>query len=324
MMDAPNRVPEFVKPQGRVWLGWADGVLERFPTGTNRVGEPGVDLRWVCVEPARYGWMSRTSTVTNRSRVLPMFRFEFQLPPEGLPTSKPARGTAYLLHGYGMDLEMMFPWAVFLAEAGWRAVLVDLPGHGHSGGRRVTFGIREVEQLKAFRRSVGTAQGWGGPVVVVGHSMGASLALRWQAADDRISGSVALGAYSEFVPAALRLRDDYARWVPRGWVRRAAGKVPGMLGVASETMNTLEAVRGRNVRALLVASANDVVTPPEDSAALMSELGDGSELLIVGDATHETLPFAFPQHGKRVLEWLNEWVLGETDHPTSIATGRWR
>jgi pimeloyl-ACP methyl ester carboxylesterase len=318
MMDAPNRVPEFVKPEGRVWLGWPEGVLERFPTGTNRVGEPAVDLRWVAVEPANYGWKSTASTVTNRGRVLPRFRFEFRLPAEGLPAPRTARGTVYVLHGYGVDLEVMFPWAVFLAEAGWRAVLVDLPGHGHSGGRRVTFGIGEVEQLKAFRRTVGLARGWGGPVVVVGHSMGASLALRWQALDDRVAGSVALGAYSEFVPAALRLRDDYARWVPRGWVKRAAIKLPGMIGVAPETMDTLESIRGRDVRALMVASVDDVVTPPEDSAALMSFLGRGSELLIVGDATHETLPFVFPQYGKRVLEWLDEWVGGDVGRPASV------
>ncbi len=304
MMDAPNRVPEFVKPQGRVWLSWANDILSRFPTGTNRVGEPWVDLRWVVVEPADYGWTTHSEVVTLRDRKVATFRMGFRFPKEGLPPAKPALGTAYVLHGYGVDLETMFPWAIFLAESGWRAVLVDLPGHGLSGGRQVTFGIREVEALLQLRRALESSGGWGGTVVTVGHSMGASVALRWQSMDPGIAGTVALGPYSEFVPAALRLRDDYARWVPRGWVRRAAVKIPGLLGVNSEDLDTLSMVRGHGVRAILVASANDVVTPPEDCVALQGELGEGSAFLIVGNATHETLPYVFPQHGRPVREWL--------------------
>ncbi|MGE3308826.1 MAG: alpha/beta hydrolase [Limisphaerales bacterium] len=322
MMSAPNRVPDFVKPEGRVWLEWPEGVFERFPSGTNRLGNPAVELRWVAVEPADYGWSTRVSTETNRSRVRARFRFDFKLPTEGLPPARPAKGTVYVLHGYGVDLETVFPWAVFLAEAGWRSVLIDLPGHGHSGGRQVTFGIREVALLEEFRRTVGESKGWLGPSIAFGHSMGAALALRWQAADRGIAGSVAMGAYSEFVPAALRLRDDYARWIPRGWVRRAAGKVPRLLGVAPERMDTLASIHGCDVVALLVASAEDVVTPPEDSAALLLELGRGSELLIVGNASHEALPFHFDQHGEHVLRWIGEVVEQDSGRARGLAGGR--
>ena len=305
MLQAPNRVPDFVKPEGRVWLGWDAGVIERFPSGTHPVGRPSVDLHWVAVEPADYGWASQASTSTNRGRVMARFRYEFTLPPEGLPPAKPAIGTAYLLHGYGVDLETLFPWATYLAEAGWRAVLIDLPGHGGSGGREVSFGVREGEYLREFRETLGARRGWSGPSVAVGHSMGAALALRWQASDAGISASVAFGPYSEFVPAALRLRDDYAKWVPRGWVRNAAAKVPGLLGVEPECLDTCHAIRGRSLRAMLVASRDDVVTPPEDSQVLRSELGEGSAFLIVGDASHETLPFVFSEHGRRVVDWLS-------------------
>ncbi|MBL9127581.1 MAG: hypothetical protein JNL97_08040, partial [Verrucomicrobiales bacterium] len=111
--------------------------------------------------------------------------------------------------------------------------------------------------------------------------------------------------YSEFQPAALRLRDDYAKWVPRRWVERAVGKVPGLLGVTPERLDTLHEIRGGTVRALLVAARDDVVTPPEDSQALREVLGEGSGFLIVGGASHETLPFVFSQHGARVVEWLS-------------------
>lgn len=310
MVEAPNRVPEFVKPEGRVWLMWEAGLLERFPSRTNRVGDPAVDLRWVVVEPGDYGWSMRSTTETNGTRPREVYTMDLRLPPKGLPPARAAVGTAYVLHGYGVDLETMLPWGLFLAEAGWRTVLVDLPGHGLSGGRRVTFGVKEVGALRALREALAAEKGWGGPTVVVGHSMGAALALRWQAADPGVSGSVALGPYAEFAPAVLRLRDDYARWVPRGWVRNAAKKVPGLLGVGARELDTVSVVRGMRLRAMLVASASDVVTPPEDSAELRWELGAGSEFLIVGQATHETLPYLFQQHGERVREWLRGAVPG--------------
>ena len=322
-MDAPNRVPDFVKPEGRVWLGWDAGVLERFPAGTNRVGDPPVDLHWVVVEPADYGCRIEASSVTNRRQVVASFRMNLHLPPEGLPATKPARGTVFLLHGYGVDLETLFPWAVYLAEAGWRSVLVDLPGHGHSGGRKVSFGVHEVGALKALRSCLENEHRWGGPYVVVGHSMGAALALRWQAEDDAIVGSVAFGPYAEFVPVALRLRDDYARWMPRGWVRRAAQKIPGILGVEPSRLDTRPQISGRHVLALLIASREDVITPPEDSEALRGELADGSDLLVVGGASHETLPYVFPLHGERVRRWLEDVTAsGHTErHRDSLGGG---
>lgn len=304
MTKAPNRVPGFVRPEGRVLLRWPAGVLERFPSGTNVVGSPAAGIRWVRVEPADYG-MAVTSTRRADGRGEPItYELSFRLPATGLPPSQPARGTAFLVHGYGVDLESLFPSAIFLAEAGWRSVLVDLRGHGASGGKRVTFGVVETNDLYRLRQELESTGQVRGPYVAVGHSLGAALVLRWQAVDPAIRGSVALGPFARFVPAAGRLRDEYARWLPRSWVRRAAMQVPRVLGVEAEALETDAAIRGRGIRALLVASADDVITPPEDAAALRELAAPGSELLIVGGGTHETLPYLFDQHGSLVRDWL--------------------
>ena len=44
--------------------------------------------------------------------------------------ARPPRGTILLLHGYLQDRNYVTPWAVRLAQAGYRCVLVDLRGHG--------------------------------------------------------------------------------------------------------------------------------------------------------------------------------------------------
>lgn len=322
MTKAPNRVPAFVKPEGRVLLRWPAGVLERFPTGTNVVGEPPAGIRWIRVEPADFGMEVSSTAGSDGHPERREYDFRFRLPAEGLPAPRPARGTAFLVHGYGVDAETLFPWAIYLAEAGWRSVLVDLRGHGSSGGKRVTFGLGETNDLQALRRELEAAGVVHGPYVAVGHSLGASMVLRWQAVDPAIRASVALGAFAEFVPAAGRLRSEYARWLPAGWVRRAAVRLPGMLGAAPNALDTDAAIRGRAVRALLVASVGDRITPPEDAAALRELAGAGSEFLVIGDATHETLPYAFDQHGRFVRDWLAR--VGETGYGEAapVATTR--
>src|SRR5207244_1942766 len=58
-----------------------------------------------------------------------------------------ASWTVVLLHGYGVAQVARAPWAVRLAQEGWRCVLVDLRGHGKSTGRRIYFGLRESRDL---------------------------------------------------------------------------------------------------------------------------------------------------------------------------------
>lgn len=311
MMQAPNRVPECFKPAGRVVLRWPAGVLERFPGGTNIVGSPPAPLYWQIIEPADYKLQTSSEIQTEGRHFRAEFDVRFELPTNGLPTPRPAIGTAFILHGYGVDRESMFPWAMYLAEAQWRTVLVDLRGHGLSGGRRVFFGTRETNDLCELRRQLEGAGIIRPPYVCLGHSLGGAIALRWQTVDPAILGSVAMGAPAEFAPAAGRLRSEYASWVPAGWVRRATEKLPSVMSVEPEALDTTAALRGKRVKALLVAGHGDPVTPPEDSTKLRPLLAEGSGFLIVGPITHESLPYIFDQHGGTVRDWLQQFGSGQ-------------
>jgi pimeloyl-ACP methyl ester carboxylesterase len=314
MTQAPNRAPEIVKPKARVALRWPRGVIERFEAGTNLVGSPETSLRWLLIEPADYGLEVSSETSRLRGKTHAEFTFKFRLPREGLPPPREPIGTAFLLHGYGVDLETMFPWGLYLAEAGWRSVLVDMRGHGQSGGRRVFFGTVETNDLRELRWQLERAGKLHRPYVAVGHSLGAAIALRWQTVDPTVAATVAFGAMAEFVPTVARLRAEYASWVPAGWVRRATLKLPRLMGVPPEALDTTAALRHHDVTALLIAAKSDVVTPPEDSRKLRALLSADSDLLVVGLATHETLPYFFDQHGSRVRAWLRE-VLALEDGP---------
>ena len=59
----------------------------------------------------------------------------------------PPRGTVLVLHGVVSSGRAMLPHTRRLAHHGYRAVLVDLRGHGKSDGQYLTYGVQESDDL---------------------------------------------------------------------------------------------------------------------------------------------------------------------------------
>jgi pimeloyl-ACP methyl ester carboxylesterase len=79
-------------------------------------------------------------------------------------------GTILVLHGWASRTEHMKALIEAFLRAGHRVISLDLPGHGHSAGRRLTM----VSAVEAVR----VAGEWFGPfVAAVGHSFGGAVAL---------------------------------------------------------------------------------------------------------------------------------------------------
>jgi pimeloyl-ACP methyl ester carboxylesterase len=100
----------------------------------------------------------------------------FQLHYDVVAGPAPADGgpvkTVLFLHGYSSFLNMWYPTALSLGP-GYRAILVDLPGHGLSDRREVDYSPQGVAAtLWKMMDQIGE-----GRLEVVGHSWGASVAL---------------------------------------------------------------------------------------------------------------------------------------------------
>ncbi len=94
-----------------------------------------------------------------------------------------------LVHGAGMDRTVWNLQTRFLAHHGYAAMAVDLPGHGGSDGPL----LHTVGEMADWLGEVVDALAWG-PIRLVGHSMGALIAMEAAAARDDVERLVLMGA----------------------------------------------------------------------------------------------------------------------------------
>jgi pimeloyl-ACP methyl ester carboxylesterase len=303
MVSAPNRYPSWLRPTARVSLGFGSKFLTNFPSYTVEVGPPEARLFYRIIEPADYHLrINSTNWVVGRHKRF-NFSFKAQIPAKTNDWTANPRGTIVLLHGYGLAQFAMAPWAVRLAEDGWRCVLVDLRGHGKSTGKKIFYGTREVNDMKQLLDAMTTAGQLREPVAVFGESYGAAIALRWKGEDARVEKVIAIAPYSSLSDATANLCHDYAPWIPGFVFRAGVKKLPRLLDVPPEELNTPTVLKRHPVSALYIAASEDRVASPEDVRNLAA-LSPGSKVVVVPDAPHEAVTYFFDDLEGPIEDWL--------------------
>lgn len=100
-----------------------------------------------------------------------------------------------LIHGAGMDGTIWQLQTRYLAYRNYRAVAIDLPGHGRSEGEALT----SVESMADWVAAFAVAGGFG-TVHVVGHSMGSFVALELASRYADVIGSITLCGTATSMP----------------------------------------------------------------------------------------------------------------------------
>lgn len=154
-----------------------------------------------------------------------------------LPAPEP-RGAAVLLHGYGEHCGRHAPVAGLLRDQGLSCYLLDLRGHGRSGGRRGAI-LSWSEYLDDLERFLAQVAAWHGspPTVLLGHSLGGLLATSYLLERPHSFRSLVLSSplfalgqdVSRFKQALGRV---LSRWLPRVSIPTAIQ--PEMLSHGSE------------------------------------------------------------------------------------------
>ena len=219
----------------------------------------------------------------------------------GMPRPNPRRrarlpkGTIFVLHGIGdrKDKVPYLLWARVLAQAGYRAVLVDLRGHGRSTGRYMSYGVHESRDMRQLLDAFEEQGLVYGPVGVWGISYGGATAIQWAAIDSRVRAVVALEPFAT-LRAAVR---DFAPVVLGGWsflaprpvLRAATNAAAALAGFDPDDASPLAAMPHVAGRVLLMHGTADRHLPPRHSERLHAAAPDRSELYLVEGDGHLTL-----------------------------------
>ena len=306
LIRAPNTFPQVVSPEPRLYFTFPEAVLDTFPLQRATVGAPAVTLAYRILPPADYRTRLILTNHSGATKPVPLYLFKGDIPGNPTPFTTSPKGTVVLLHGYGLSQDSMIPWALLLAEAGWRCVLVDLRGHGDSDGDRIHFGLRESGDLTALIDELQRRDQASWPVSAMGVSYGAAVALRWEMDEPRVRCVVAVSPYGRLGDAIEGLRAGYASWLPAGIIRRASEKMPSLVGAGPGGLDPMEWMRLHPVGALFVAAGEDEVATPDAIRDLHDRAATPRQMIEVPDASHEILPFRVNALRDSVTGWLRD------------------
>ena len=225
------------------------------------------------------------------------------------------KGTVVLLHGVRMDKRSLVGMGAALSDAGYRAVLVDLRGHGESSGRYLTYGgveARDISTVLDALRSRGLTLG---AVGVYGFSYGGAVALELSARDPRITAVVSVAAFSTLRDVVNDYRRKYLprplSVIPSAWFQDAVDDAGKIAAFDPDGVAPLRAVGQSSAALLLIHGTADTQVPMRHSQALLKAATGNARLLTIAGAGHGTMPTGATGIVRReALAWFDRW-LGE-------------
>ena len=264
-------------------------------------------------------------------------RYRFHLVYAGADESAeapPPRGTVLVLHGlFGNKDSLPTIWARIFAGAGYRAVLVDLRGHGRSTGSHVSYGVRESRDLVQVLDALEQRDLLIGPVGVFGISFGGSTAIQLAGIDDRVGAVIALAPFANMRQAV----SDFGRavlgpmgpFLPEAMIQSAVSATQARTGVNPADSDTAAALASTRAAVLLIHGRRDRHVPPAHSVALRRAMHGPGHLLVLADEDHMTLTAtpgpALIDIRNEALAWFDTWLIEDDEHdspPQWVVTGQ--
>ena len=178
-----------------------------------------------------------------------------------------------------------------------RFILPDLPGHGDARGRSTRLGTDEDRFVAALAARCAT-----GPLVLAGHSLGATIALHAATLPEltpRVKGVLALAPYERLrTPLGARLD---LRALPRSPILGPALTALAAFGIRERS--TRESAARVACPVAVVAGAVDPVAPIEEARAITSAARTG-RLAAIDHARHDDFETVGRADVEASIAWL--------------------
>lgn len=237
------------------------------------------------------------------------------------PTAKPLsgvtapKGTIFVLHGIQSSKEDLIYWALYFAQAGYRAVLVDLRGHGRSTGNWIGYGAFEVTDLEQVLDSVEARGLVSGRVGVFGISYGAAVALQFGSHDKRIQSVVAMSPFSDPRRAVADFAHAVVPQYVKSWsaddFRHAEDRAAKMANLDWSAVDVPGSVARMVAPVLYVLTETDRWVPAENTRALAEKTASPHAVATItitgnpGVEPHVLLAWMLDPTARPVTEWFD-------------------
>ncbi len=231
-------------------------------------------------------------------------------------TTHPPRGTILIAHGFHDQVNEVryLRWARIFAAEGYRAVLIDMRGHGHSTGNWSTYGVVEARDMMTVLDTLESRGLLVQPVGAAAMSFSASTLVRLADTDDRVD---ALALISTFT----NMRDvipDYGRAIgfdmfSDAQYTRIIDSAGEQAGFDPDDADLISRLGRLDTPVLLFHGENDALIPILHAVRLYEAADSATvELIRIKGVGHTTLggdvvePIRVP-----MLAWFERYLFAE-------------
>jgi uncharacterized protein len=217
------------------------------------------------------------------------------------------RGAVLLLHGVRGDRRDMLFRAEFLHAHRYSVLLIDFQAHGDSPGERITFGVRESQDVIA---ALVNLQRWvpGEPIGVIGVSMGAAAFVLAEHRPE-VNAVVLESMYPTIEQAvADRLRLHVG---PAGRVLAPLLTVQfrPRLGIGIDQLRPIDRIGSIGAPVFILSGTRDQHTSIGEARALFAAASEPKDFWPVEGAAHVSLyTYAKAEYERRLLSFLQTYM----------------
>lgn len=231
--------------------------------------------------------------------------------PSGPAAGRTPKGTVLVLHGIRDRKRTMAGIGRWFADAGYRAVLVDLRGHGESTGDYLSYGAFDGRDLSKVLDGLAARGLLTGPVDVYGPSYGGAAALQLAAADDRVEAVVVIATFSrmrDIVPVYVRKFLPFDGLISDDRLQRAVDGAGEIGRYDPDDADSVAAIARTRAAVLIIHGDADTNIPLAQGRALRDAAAGRCELVTVPGADHASIFKGETGRDsmRRAIRWFDE------------------
>ena len=217
-------------------------------------------------------------------------------------------------HGYRSNRGSMLKYASLLAEHGYGVLMMDARAHGDSGGDMVTFGLKEVDDVRAgldfllTRPEIDPQK-----IGALGTSQGAVTLMLAAAQFPEIRAYMGDSPYASLEEEVAKGVQEIAGMPAFPWaplIRMFAEREAGFTAEVVAPINNIDEISPRPI--LLLQGGQDNLVPADTGERLLEAAGDPKQLWYEEEIGHTEFLDQMPeQYEQIVIGFFDQYLLGK-------------